>query len=168
MCDRSRWPIYFFKAFLHHEFLGHIQSKLSHFLFRRHFNETCGNGSSWFLVVLRGLFVSLLEISCFDSFGAYRFPFLSLVNSDFWRLYCIFLPRNFHFSIFSRIALILTSSVGVLVVCLIKVCATSRVLDSWSHFNSALTKTQPINVILETLHHIIVLSTLSPCHNSEN
>ena len=27
---------------------------------------------------------------------------------------------------------------------------------------------QPINKILKTLHHIIVLSTLSPCHNSEN
>ena len=27
---------------------------------------------------------------------------------------------------------------------------------------------QPINVTLETLHHVIVLSTLSPCHNSEN
>ena len=46
MCDRSRWPIYVSKIFLHHEFLDHIQSKLSHFLFRRHFNETCGNGSS--------------------------------------------------------------------------------------------------------------------------
>ena len=46
LLQRSRWPICFFNVFLHHEFLDHIQSKLSHFLFRRHFNETCGNGSS--------------------------------------------------------------------------------------------------------------------------
>ena len=29
-------------------------------------------------------------------------------------------------------------------------------------------QTQPIRKFLETLHHMLVLSTLSPCHNSEN